>query len=235
MAEQATKEPTMEEILASIRRIISEGSEPEGKDADTSVLAQQSDNDSFDAEMDDAFDVSELLGDDRLEAQNENDHLLSVDQLLNGDGLDFSDTQDVDMTGSVELPPLSKLSEDIAAEAQVERDDVFHDSEDSFEELLSEVEAIGTSTAPSYAGPVVTTPEPKREAAMAKPLYQPAPAAPVGLATAGGNTIEGMVSSLMQPIIKEWIDANLPAIVERRVEAEINQIAAKVIASLRDQ
>ena len=39
MAEQAVKEPTMEEILASIRRIISEGGEPEDEAVNASAAA----------------------------------------------------------------------------------------------------------------------------------------------------------------------------------------------------
>ena len=78
---------------------------------------------------------------------------------------------------------------------------------------------------------------------MPQPAPTPAPVTPptaspsaasAAAALAGNSTLEGLVSELMKPVIKEWIDANLPNIVERRVEAEINQIAAKVISALRD-
>jgi len=75
---------------------------------------------------------------------------------------------------------------------------------------------------------------------MAQPVSAaPSAAAPNAAASAlgvagAGNALEGLVSELMKPVIKEWIDNNLPALVERRVEAEINQIAAKVISALRD-
>ena len=41
----------------------------------------------------------------------------------------------------------------------------------------------------------------------------------------GDNTIEGLVRELLKPMIKEWLDANLPAIVEEKVEAEVQRIA----------
>lgn len=41
----------------------------------------------------------------------------------------------------------------------------------------------------------------------------------------GDNTIEGLVRELLKPMIKEWLDANLPSIVEQKVEAEVQRIA----------
>ena len=39
------------------------------------------------------------------------------------------------------------------------------------------------------------------------------------------NTLEGLVRELLKPMIKEWLDANLPSIVEEKVEAEVQRIA----------
>ncbi len=41
----------------------------------------------------------------------------------------------------------------------------------------------------------------------------------------GENTIEGLVRELLKPMIKDWLDTNLPSIVESRVEAEVQRIA----------
>lgn len=40
-----------------------------------------------------------------------------------------------------------------------------------------------------------------------------------------GQTVEGVVRELLRPMLKEWLDKNLPAIVESRVEAELERIA----------
>jgi cell pole-organizing protein PopZ len=40
-----------------------------------------------------------------------------------------------------------------------------------------------------------------------------------------GQTVEGVVRELLKPMLKEWLDRNLPAIVEARVEAELERIA----------
>lgn len=39
------------------------------------------------------------------------------------------------------------------------------------------------------------------------------------------NTLDGLMKELLRPMIKEWLDANLPGIVERKVEEEVQRIA----------
>ena len=38
---------------------------------------------------------------------------------------------------------------------------------------------------------------------------------------ANGRTLEDVVRELLRPLLKDWLDANLPRIVEEKVEAEI--------------
>lgn len=45
------------------------------------------------------------------------------------------------------------------------------------------------------------------------------------LSEAPGQTLEGIVRELLRPMMKEWLDANLPAIVEAKVEAELDRIS----------
>lgn len=45
------------------------------------------------------------------------------------------------------------------------------------------------------------------------------------ISDAPNQTIEGVVRELLKPMLKEWLDKNLPAIVESRVEAELERIA----------
>jgi uncharacterized protein len=45
------------------------------------------------------------------------------------------------------------------------------------------------------------------------------------ISDAPGQTVEGVVRELLKPMLKEWLDRNLPAIVESRVEAELERIA----------
>ena len=45
--------------------------------------------------------------------------------------------------------------------------------------------------------------------------------------TAETKTLEGLVADLLRPLLKEWLDANLPAIAERLVKQEIERISAQ--------
>ncbi|CAN5195074.1 pole-organizing protein PopZ [soil metagenome] len=40
-----------------------------------------------------------------------------------------------------------------------------------------------------------------------------------------GRTLEDVVRELMKPLLKEWLDQNLPRIVETKVEEEVHRIA----------
>ena len=41
---------------------------------------------------------------------------------------------------------------------------------------------------------------------------------------ASGNTVETMVMDMLRPMMKSWLDANLPVIVERIVEREVRKL-----------
>jgi cell pole-organizing protein PopZ len=41
------------------------------------------------------------------------------------------------------------------------------------------------------------------------------------------NTLDGLVRSMLKPLLKEWLDARLPALVEDMVAKEIARIATR--------
>jgi cell pole-organizing protein PopZ len=79
-----------------------------------------------------------------------------------------------------------------------------------------------------------TLPDRTLSSDIAEELLEPATKAAVkgtfgrlnGLSSvAPGITIEEMIRDLMRPMLKEWLDENLPAVVERMVEKEIARIS----------
>jgi cell pole-organizing protein PopZ len=44
---------------------------------------------------------------------------------------------------------------------------------------------------------------------------------------AGSDTLEGLVSEMLRPMLKEWLDARLPEIVEALVAKEVARIAGR--------
>ena len=102
---------------------------------------------------------------------------------------------------------------------------------------------------PEPAAPAVMA-EPERPAPRPAPAPTPAPmeslaaehimSEPVANQAAGsftrlagtlrltdthGQTVEGVVRELLQPMLREWLERNLPPIVEAKVEAELDRIS----------
>ena len=222
----------MEEILASIRRIISEDGEPEtGEAVETSA---DDDFQGFDVVSDD--DASVSLDDFSVEepveaeASDEDDdgHLLSVDDLL-GDDVDFSE---IDELSDLEIVTEAAPVEDTPAETITVADtidtgfapDIEPDASEIPDDLAQTMEAV------------MATPAVEDQPAYHDEVATPETVATAPISTAGtGDALEGLVRELMAPMIKQWIDQNLPGLVEQRVEQEIQQIANKVVAALREQ
>ena len=214
MAEQAQKEPTMEEILSSIRKIIADDDAPE-------VSAEA-----------DVVEDSEVFEDDLMEAEP--------------DLVDLESQDDV-------LAAISQSMDEVAEEfdANTDAEDSFEfvvgdDSFDTFEE--DAFEGVEDITEPELeAAPVeeafepAPTPVIEEEVPMAA---RPAPLTDTATVTAaagalgkllanvefgeeagGPTTIEGLVREMLRPMLKEWLDENLPSIVEKQVEAEVQRIA----------
>lgn len=55
----------------------------------------------------------------------------------------------------------------------------------------------------------------------------PAPAATSPGPSVGGQTIEDLVKEMLRPMLKEWLDTNLPPMVERYVEREIARLTRR--------
>ena len=53
------------------------------------------------------------------------------------------------------------------------------------------------------------------------------PGAAPQIVRSGETSLEGLVRELLKPMLAEWLDKNLPAMVEKMVAAEIARIAGK--------
>lgn len=213
MAEQAQKEPTMEEILSSIRKIIADDDAPA---SETEAVAE--DNSVFE---DDAEDLTTV--------ESEEDVLAAISQSM----------EDI----ANETVPETEAAEDDGLDFVLEEDNFESFDESDFEGVEdfaeAEVEPVEDTFEPApepQPAPVI-----EEEAPMAA---KPAPLTDTATVTAaagalgkllsnvefgeeagGATTIEGLVREMMRPMLKEWLDENLPGIVEKHVEAEVQRIA----------
>jgi uncharacterized protein len=107
---------------------------------------------------------------------------------------------------------------------------------EAVEQAVAEEEPVPE---PAYVAPT-PAPAPRPQAVAFEPtadsiLSQPTTSAAAGslarlagslrVSDTPGQTVEGVVRELLKPMLKEWLDRNLPSIVEARVEAELERIA----------
>jgi uncharacterized protein len=53
------------------------------------------------------------------------------------------------------------------------------------------------------------------------------PGAPPQIVRSGETSLEGLVREMLRPMLKDWLDTNLPPIVEAMVDREITRITKK--------
>lgn len=53
------------------------------------------------------------------------------------------------------------------------------------------------------------------------------PGVPPQIVRSGETSLEGMVREMLRPMLSDWLDANLPGMVEKMVKDEISRIAGK--------
>jgi uncharacterized protein len=180
MSEQTSQEPTMEEILASIRRIISEDDAPAAEGAEAAPAEEP---------------AAAVVAQPEPEA---------------------------------ELQPAAVQPEPVAA-AQPEP---AHPVEEEALELTEKVETHGdldVFSAPASEAP--PPPEPTSVEHLVSERASTAAASAFGQLSSAllmprtDRTLEDVVRELLRPMLQQWLDDNLPAIVQQSVEAEVERIA----------
>jgi uncharacterized protein len=163
------QEPTMEEILASIRKIISDDEPAAEKPEPAKPVVR-----AVEPEPDDIFEEG-------LEAVE------LVDEKPQAAPLDFDDIDDDD--------EVLELTDIVSAKPVVEK---------PVETLLSETAAQITAESFSHLSGLMVR----------------------GYA-GSENTLEGLVRDMLRPMLKQWLDANLPEMVEGMVAREIERISGR--------
>ena len=197
-AEQAQREPTMEEILASIRRIISEEDKPAESGGDVLDLQPP------------PPPVAEVKAAPPQAAPAPKPEPV----VAKAPPPVFDEPEDF-------MPPTRSIEEDLM--------------------IVEDEPAPIPPPAPVFAAPPPAAPAPKAE--WTPPPASVAPtetltSAPVAHHAAGAlgklmgsmlvsstGTLDDVVRELLKPMLKEWLDAHLPGIVEAEVRKEVERIA----------
>ncbi|WP_321504198.1 DUF2497 domain-containing protein [Breoghania sp.] len=254
------QEPSMEEILASIRRIISDDDAPQDNaagtdeaegDVDMAADMSQDDLDKlFDSDGGD-FDVDEVEMDAAVEEEPAEEEELAAEEeadkafdmaAMEAEDEDEADTSDVleltedlategdeDVPDMVEGLPDDTDTGDIAfvADEEAAEDDVV---EEAFEEPAPKPEPVVAKAAYNDYKPVredagAVDPNERLVSDMTDSAVNSAFANLSNtVLTANARTLDELVREMLRPMIKGWLDDNLPIMVERMVRQEIERV-----------
>lgn len=212
--EAAENEPSMEEILASIRRIIDE--DEEGADGDAEAAAPEAEAEPASAPEAEAEPEPAPEPEPVAESapEPEPEPVPEPQPEPEEEVLELTETVEDESAGT---DPLA-LDDDLMI---VDRDDEVEPEPEPVREPEPEP-VMESAPEPESDDSLVGTP-----AATAAAGAFDALAENLRVASADGLTLEGIVREMMRPMLKEWLDANLPRIVEEKVESEIERIARR--------
>lgn len=218
MTDSSHPEPSMDEILASIRRIISEDDGPAPS-------------------ISSAHDEEALLLTDRLPPENDHEPNLAPDDLVEHYSSAPPRPAAASPVEDADEPPVrwnehdserpSRASESIYAAPELDEP-----HERPHQRPSSRAQDERTYP-PSPIDPP-SEPEPMYEDSWVGGAAASGVAASFGkLAAAAapptnapvGNALEELVREMLRPLMKAWLDENLPAIVQARVDEEVERIA----------
>lgn len=197
MTDTTAQEPTMEEILASIRRIISEDEAPAAAPAPAAAepapepLAEPA------APTTSAPEAEP----EPVAAQHEDEEILDLTERYEAPASES--IGDLDVSG-----PADDESEPFPAAASHPDPAPVHRSPAPEPEEALVGETAAASAASAFAG-------------LAASFRQPDPTPTGGT----GPTIDDLARALLRPMLKDWLDENLPGIVEAAVKREVERIA----------
>lgn len=195
MTDQTAQEPTMEEILASIRRIISEDDAP----AETAPVAAAEPAPEPEPEPEPV--VAEAAPVEEPQAFEED--VLELTEAYEAPAAESIGDLDISTPEPfpVAAPESVFVEEPVAAYAPEPAPVPSYDS------------LVGAGAAASAASAF---------AGFASTIRKPDP---IEAGTGTGPTVDELARALLRPMLKEWLDANLPAIVEAQVRKEVERIA----------
>jgi len=244
MNKPAPKEPSMDEILSSIRQIIADDDaagvprRPTIQAAPPPMQATPARPiaDSVDRDLSDMLDDIEPLALSSAQIIDKSDDVggFSFDSILADTAVD----DDPMAAAAPNLVDPDDITFDIASVEEEEEEELPSFDPPPMAMLQPEPEpepaprpAPRVQASVAQAAPL---PDPTLSSEMAEQLLGPATQAAVrssitklnglGLGNAGA-TIESLMRDMLRPMLKEWLDENLPSVVERMVEREITRVS----------
>lgn len=224
-------EPSMEEILASIRKIISDddvkGAEDQVKAADTTSQPIEAPQVSTVSQPVEAFNA-------------EDEDVLELTDMVDEAGNPIREEIPEEPVAIIETPQSSNLQENLEEpEVMLESEAVSEVQKDAIETFEAPVEDMNYSIASDEddeeiieevpSEPLISEPSLHEAAAALGALSRVAsqaarPKEPQMEGMPSQKTTEELVKEILKPLLKEWLDANLPSLVKWIVAEQVEKI-----------
>ncbi len=223
----AQPEPSMEEILASIRRIISEDEE-EQPGVDRAPLEAL-------ASAQDAVreSVAETVGaevETRVAAdENALTRMLDIAEGRRAANPEVQavETESVNEVAESESKPESEIVSDLTSEpvneSICETEDEIQEDQAARKLETEDVKMVKQAVAVQEADSTIIDNQTASAAAAAFGNLSRS----VRVADDEGQTLEAVVTEMLRPMVKDWLDANLARIVEQKVEDEVQRVSRR--------
>jgi len=270
-ASSAQREPSMEEILASIRRIIEDSDNGRKQPGETEELRQDlepspgeapaADVDAFRAELHAAPETRKPVALAEVQAPSPEPVIARMESQTRADPVPLKPSMtlaEVSARIAAEPAPVTATEAPAAPQASATSDAIVADWRREIAAVGEQAKAIPGIRKP-VAQPEAPASEPVVEAAFERPSSNEAPAddaqaragadeAPAArpailsehtgrqvaaafgelsdaFASRSKKTFDEMAEEMLRPMLQDWLDNNLPTLVERLVREEIERVA----------
>ena len=213
-AEDSQQDQSMEEILQSIKRIISEDEEEGAVEDDKNALAED--------DKVAGSDVLELT--DMLDEEPAAEEAPSIEDLIDdatSSADEVGDVGETDDAGEAAAEDIMALLNDMAGDdAETPEEEKPEETTPSEADISEGDGLVSDGVADDAAGAFAALADSVgQEEEVSAPKEVPE--------FRSGNTIEDLVMESLRPLLREWLDDNLSQLVKRLVQREIEKIATQ--------
>ena len=226
--QKAQQEPSMEEILASIRRIISEDDETPGGQPGAAASPDTAPSEP-EPMVQEAADPAEPAAADEPDTPD-----TPAEPEATPEPAELAEP----IVEEVEPEPVAEAEEPVAEQADEIVEEAGTEAEDDVLELteLADEESIEEIAEPELEAEVAAEPaddmlisedtasEASNALSRLSESVEPA-ILPPEIKVGGADSLEGLVRQMLRPLLQEWLDENLPAIVEEAVQQEVKRLS----------
>lgn len=226
---KAPTEPTMEEILASIRRIISENDEEQ--EAKKRIQATPTSPATVAAAVA-VLELTDMVTEDgtvvSLTAAQQD---AAQQDAAKDEIVETEIVEDEARTEITAAPPFSNPMDEVVASVgpvdsmEVTMEDPKDNSVD-FAASHEQTKKSGASMDDGLVSAATAAATTATFAQLARTLAQE-PESAGNMALGSGRTLEDLVKEMLRPMLKEWLDKNLPPMVEHMVRRELDRMTRR--------